>query len=90
MDLEEYLERGRVIANGIQKLENDLYDAAEEGEAGPERDELVKQAKKKIRLYEELMSLLEGDEDWQGETERRFSHYMESLKEDVERIESKG
>ena len=61
MDREDFLERCREIEEGVglAELADDLYASLKRGAEGPERDELVKRAKEKIRLWDALWADLE-------------------------------
>ncbi len=84
MDTEIFLDRCEEIQgenSELAVLADDLYESLEEGSDGPEREELVRRAKEKIRLWEALWEDLE-DEELKEEVQPIY-RYIDSLKEDL-------
>jgi hypothetical protein len=80
---ESFLARCKEIRGGLHSLSDDLYASLEDGSGGPERDELVKQAQEKARLYNALWAELD-DEDDKDEVKMSMYNYIEALQGDLQ------
>ena len=85
MDTEVFLERCEEIDIGLRKLADDLYESVTEGEPGEVRDDLVRRAKEKIKLFDKLSADIE-DEAEEEEIEW-YIRYIDSLKEDLGKLD---
>jgi hypothetical protein len=83
MEKKVFLARCEEIEEGLHSLADDLYASLEDGSEGPERDELVKQAQEKIRLYDSLWTDLGDEEDKKEEVETSIYDYIQGLQEDL-------
>jgi hypothetical protein len=89
MERKVFLSRCKEIREDLSELSDDLYLSLDEGEDGPERDALVKQAQEKIRLYNALWADLETQEEdikqrRQKEVEMSMYRNIKSMQEDLE------
>jgi hypothetical protein len=82
MEKKVFLARCKEIREGLHSLADDLYASLEDGSEGPERDELVKQAQEKVRLYNALWAELD-DKD---EVEMSMYNYIEALQGDLQKL----
>jgi hypothetical protein len=75
MEKKVFLARCEEIEEGLHSLADDLYASIDDGSEGPERNELVKQAQEKVRLYNALWAELD-DEDDKEEVEMSMHSYI--------------
>ena len=83
MDTDIFLERCAALSKGLHKLSNDFYASLTDGASGEERNELIRLAKEKITLYNELYADIKGDEQEEEEMEC-FIRYIDKLKRYLE------
>jgi hypothetical protein len=76
MEKKVFLARCKEIREGIHSLADDLYASIDDGSEGPERNELVKQAQEKVRLYNALWEDLGDEEDKKEEVETTVYNYI--------------
>ena len=80
MDTDIFLARCEALSKGLHKLSNECYASLTDGAPGKERNELIRLAKEKITLYNELYADIKGDEQEEEEMEC-FIMYIDQLKE---------
>jgi hypothetical protein len=79
MDTEIFLARCEALSDGLHKLSNDCHKSLKQGVPGEERNGLVRLAKEKITLYNELSSDIESEQE--EEEMECFDRYIGNLKE---------
>jgi|GEM_PF-3796746 len=83
MDTDIFLARCEALDEGLHKLSNEFYASLTDGAPGKERNELIRLAKEKITLYNELYADSKGDEQEEKEMEC-FIRYIDKLKRYLE------
>ncbi|MEJ2393438.1 MAG: hypothetical protein P8Z77_01435 [Candidatus Thiodiazotropha sp.] len=85
MDTDLFLERCETLGKGLHTLANNFYFALDEGVTGEALDDLVKRAKEKIKLFDELAADIE-DEDEKEEIDH-FIRNIDQLRGDILKVE---
>lgn len=83
MDTDIFLARCEALDEGLHDLSNEFYASLTDGAPGKERNELIRLAKEKITLYNELYADIKGDE--QEEEMEYFIRYIDKLKRYLEK-----
>ena len=85
MDTDIFLARCEALDEGLHDLSNEFYASLTDGAPGKERNELIRLAKEKITLYNELYAEIKGDEQEEEEMER-FIRYIDKLKRYLQEV----
>lgn len=83
MDTDIFLARCEALDDGLHDLVNDCCESLTEGSLGDERDQLVRLAREKITLFDELSASVTHEPH--KEEIQSFNRYINQLKEFVKK-----
>lgn len=85
MDVEEYLERMRVVQDDVLELRNDLQEGFAEKVTGAALDTLLQRGRRKLHDFDALLALL--DEDRKTQAKEEYGHPMRSVERLLKQLE---